>query len=322
MIRSLALAAFLGSVAFSAAAETPNEALSWLDRIVSAAQRLNYVGTFTYQSEFHSETSRITHYFDGRTEREKLEVLDGSPREVVRVDDEVKCFLPADRTVIVQRLGQRAFPALPGEGHSGLTRHYRIRAGEIGRVAGMEAQLLVLEPRDTLRYGHLLWADRTTGLLLKLRTVDSRGGGIEQFAFTEVRIGGTIERDALKPRFDVGASGWTVYDVNATRATEDEDAWEFRSLPAGFARTAGLKRQFKAGMPEAMHYVFTDGMAAISVFIERVGQSGERPKSGFYRTGAAIAYQRVVGDRLITTIGEVPPSTLKIVAEGIQPRNR
>ena len=37
---------------------------------------------------------------------------------------------------------------------------------EVGRVAGLEAQALVLEPRDDLRYGYTLWAEVQSGLLL------------------------------------------------------------------------------------------------------------------------------------------------------------
>ncbi|MCZ7654833.1 MAG: hypothetical protein M5R42_11945 [Rhodocyclaceae bacterium] len=48
----------------------------------------------------------------GRT-YEKLEVLDGSPREVVRNNDEVRCFLPEDKLVIVEKRGKiKTFPAL------------------------------------------------------------------------------------------------------------------------------------------------------------------------------------------------------------------
>ena len=45
-------------------AEHPTDPLSWLGRISTAGQRLNYVGTFVYQSGGHVETSRIAHRVD------------------------------------------------------------------------------------------------------------------------------------------------------------------------------------------------------------------------------------------------------------------
>ena len=57
-----------------ASAEHPTDPLSWLGRISTAGQRLNYVGTFVYQSGSHVETSRIAHRVDANGEHERLEV--------------------------------------------------------------------------------------------------------------------------------------------------------------------------------------------------------------------------------------------------------
>jgi len=94
-------------------AETAGDGAVWLSRMMNAAQRLSYSGTFVYQSGTHSETSRVVRIVDAAGERERLEVLDGSPREVVRVNDEVRCYLPDDRRVVIERRSaRRAFPAL------------------------------------------------------------------------------------------------------------------------------------------------------------------------------------------------------------------
>ncbi|MDA0236004.1 MAG: siderophore-interacting protein, partial [Proteobacteria bacterium] len=135
-----------------ASAEHPTDPLSWLGRISTAGQRLNYVGTFVYQSGSHVETSRIAHRVDASGEYERLEVLDGSPREIIRRGAEVRCVLPDERTVIIDEAqGRRAFPARLPASPTGLAENYRVRKGELGRVAGLEAQALVLEPKDELR---------------------------------------------------------------------------------------------------------------------------------------------------------------------------
>jgi hypothetical protein len=54
--------------------------ISWLGRISNAAHKLNYTGSFTYQSGKNIETSRIAHFVDANgDEHERLEALDGSP---------------------------------------------------------------------------------------------------------------------------------------------------------------------------------------------------------------------------------------------------
>ena len=316
----VALIAACGTIAFSAQAEPAADAFAWLERIASAAQKLNYIGTFTYQRGANSETSRIAHYYDGHIEREKLEVLDGSPRELVRVDDEVKCYLPAERMVLIQHQARRAFPALPREAMDRVTRNYRVKASAADRVAGRDALVLVMEPRDRMRFGYRLWAERASGLLLKLRTVDENGGVVEQFGFTEVQVGVPIPPEALTSRFAAQTANWQVYNTRAVERIGTDDRWAFRFLPPGFARSAGVKLRLRDDDREAMHYVFTDGMAAISVFIEVAPARGERPREGFDRSGGVQAYQRVLGDHVVTVVGEVPGRALKGVADGLAPR--
>src|SRR5690606_11877343 len=119
-----------------------------------------------------------THVVDGDVEYERLEVLDGSPREVIRKDDAVWCVLPERKTVITDRAGdtvQRTFPARLPLKASRIAENYNVTREHVARVAGRDAQLVVLDPRDGLRYGHMLWSDLETGLLLKASMVDNDG---------------------------------------------------------------------------------------------------------------------------------------------------
>jgi sigma-E factor negative regulatory protein RseB len=317
------LLALAGSMFVATAPAWATEPTEWIGRIVSAAQRLTYSGTFVYESAGRTETSRITHVVDASGEREKLEVLDGSPREVVRTNEEVRCFLPAERMVIIDRQGSRkAFPARLPASFEELTAHYRLRKGDVGRVAGFETQLLVLEPKDNLRYGHMLWADTGSGLLLKARMVNEKNEPIEQFYFTQLQIGGAISREVLRPRFSEAAAQWHTHDAKTVEPVAEEGRWVFRSEVPGFRRTAGMKRQLQDGAPPTMHYVFSDGLAAISVFIEPLVAGTPAPASRMYSTGAVNVYKRVQGDHAVIIVGEVPPKTLRLLGDGIAPGRR
>lgn len=317
---ALVLLALAGSTLVPATVSRAAEPIEWLGRIVTAAQRLSYSGTFVYESGGHTETSRITHVVDGSGEREKLEVLDGSPREVVRNNDEVRCFLPAERMVIVDRQGSRkAFPARLPASLDSLAEHYRLLKGNVSRVAGYESQLLVLEPKDKLRYGHMLWADTASGLLLKARMVNEKNEPIEQFYFTQLQIGGVIDRDALRPKFTDAAAQWHVHNAKTVEPRGDEGQWVFRSEIPGFRKTAGMKRQLQDGAPPMMHYVFSDGLAAISVFIEPLAGRERAAQSAMYTTGAINVYKRVHGDHAMILVGEVPLRTLRTLGDGIEP---
>ena len=83
------------------------EAIDWLHRAASAAQRLNYTGTILYQHGTRIETSRIIHYVDPTGEYEKLVNLDGPPREVIRNNEQITCYLPDSKLVRIESRASR-----------------------------------------------------------------------------------------------------------------------------------------------------------------------------------------------------------------------
>src|SRR5438309_7816269 len=223
----------------AAIAQTDTTALQWLQRIYAATQKLSYTGTFVYQQGQQVETSRIIHIVEASGPRERLETLDGNPREIIRTGDEVVCYLPASPTVKIDKQpGRRAFPEILSEQLKDLSENYSIRKGEVERVGGYSCQVIAWEPRNRMRYGHRLWADLNTGMLLKAKTFDEKNDVLEQFAFTQIQIGGNIGRDQLKSRYFRQSRDWRVEDSGATRANLAEAGWTIRSKPAGLARVA------------------------------------------------------------------------------------
>lgn len=315
LVAALLLSASLLPVA--AAAEAAADPLSWLGRIAHAGQRLNYTGTFIYQSGGDMETSRIAHRVDAGGERERLEVLDGSPREVIRSNNEVYCVLPEQKTVIIDRASNRAaFPSRLPRAYGGLAEHYEVRAGEVSRIAGLEAQLIVLEPRDDLRYGHMLWADTQSGLLLKARTVDDDGGVIEQFMFSDVHIGGELDEALFASRYE-RHDDWKVVNAQGNELRADDSTWALtRPLP-GYILKSVVSRPLGRERGDVLHLVYSDGLASISVFIEPIDPEGAG--LGPLVTGPINIYRRTVGAHLVTALGEVPLRAVQWVGDGMEP---
>lgn len=298
--------------------ETPTDPLAWLGRIASASQRLNYVGTFIYQSGKHVETSRIAHRVDASGEYERLEVLDGSPREVIRNSGEVRCVLPDQKTVIIdQPGGRRAFPARVPASFSNLGESYRIRKADIHRIAGLEAQAIILEPKDDLRYGHALWAELQSGLLLKSRMIDERGEIIEQFMFSDVRIGGNVSQELLKPRY-VSTDEWRVVNARGSDVPKADTGWALRTPLPGYTLLSVVKRPLGRERGEAVQMVYSDGLASISLFIEPHGNDGVSAALGAQSSGSINIYKRVVGNHLITVLGEVPLRAVQRLGDGME----
>ncbi len=322
MKRTLMLLAIGSALVAPAYGDQHGDALVWLQKMAAAAQKLNYTGIFTYQSGGSSETSRITHLVDAGGEHEKLEVLDGSPREVVRHNDEVRCFLPEDKLVIVEKRGQiKAFPALLPTSVNSLSDYYLIRKGDVSRVAGLDSQLIVLEPKDALRYGHHLWADVHSGLILKARMVNERNEAIEQFAFTQLQINVPIDRETLKPKFGKEGKFWRIHNARASQSLSAGSDWLFKAQLPGFRKSAGMKRQAtRENGSETTHFVFTDGLASISVFIEPLGD--QKAEKATYTVGSINVYKRVAGKYLLTILGEVPTTTLMHLGDGMESKKK
>jgi sigma-E factor negative regulatory protein RseB len=300
----------------------PGEALQLLQKVSTAAQRLNYTGVFVYQNGNHSETSRITHAIQDGNEFERLEVLNGSPREVVRANDEVRCFLPDNKLLIVERRNTRQFfPTLLPGNLAGLTEYYVIRAGSIERVAGINGRVVQVEPRDEFRYGHRFWIDPQTGLLLKASMVGEAAAQIETFAFTEVKIGGPITREMLMPQMAKNTGDWHVERVVSSDVRADDGQWLFRNGLPGFRRMSGTKRQLRPDAPESTQVIFSDGLAAISVFLEPLaGRNKEDPSS--FSMGAVNVYKRQVPGYQVIVMGDVPMAALHWFGEGIEPKKK
>lgn len=298
--------------------QTSDEALNWLSRISSAGQRMNYSGIFVYQSGSGFETSRITHVVDAGGERERLEVLDGSPREVIRRNREVKCVLPDTRTIIIDRSGrQRSFPSRLGDAHRTLSQFYDVGLGAVERVAGFDTRLVVLAPRDDLRYRHEFWAELSTGLLLKSRMLDENGNVVEQFAFTDVIIGDGVDQGLLKPRIETN-DGWRVIDADGQVLTSGESGWVLADPLPGFELRSVSKRPLGRGGKPILHLMYGDGLSAISVFIEP-GEAGSGGGLGPLASGPINIYRRTIDDQLITVLGEVPQVALRRLGDALQP---
>jgi sigma-E factor negative regulatory protein RseB len=305
------------------------EALQWLQRVAGAAQTLSYSGTFVYRNGSQSETSRVVHVVSEGNRMEKLEVLDGSPREIIRFNDEVKCFFPESRLVIIeQRSTRRAFPALSPASLAGLGEHYSIRQGRRARIAGYDTQIIRLEPRDAWRYGQQFWVDLKTGLLLKADMFDERGGSLESLAFTELRIGAPTHPDALKPSFPHATDTKDAWQIRQAKSREmrDDSQWQFRVELPGFRRQAAMRRNIEqnAGKEahEVLHWVFSDGLAAVSVFINPLSPQTAPVKAEAQSLGAISVVKRVIDGHQVVVMGDIPPAAAKRFAEGIEVRGK
>lgn len=291
-------------------------ALDWLKKMADAPRKYNYSGTFIYYADGHMETSRIIHKTDQAGEHEKIEVLDGMSRIVYRNNDEMKCYLPDSKKIYTEkRWSRKFFPNIVTQPFDRIDNNYYIKETRRERITGHECQVLSLIPRDTLRYGYQFWVDIETGLLLKVAVVEGNEI-IEQFAFAQLEIDGEIHSDLLKPDQSIITEEWKVIDLVTSVLNDGELKWQVKNLPAGFKKLIEMKRNLTEKSILVDHIALSDGLATVSVFIEPAIENTSTP--GFFTSRGAInIYVRILGDSKITTVGEVPLETIKLIGDSV-----
>ncbi len=313
MIRALGIAlVFWGGLS---QAQTTPDGMALLRRIYQATEKLSYSGTFVYQQGNRTETSRITRVTGPGGDIERVEVLDGMPREIVRTRDTVRCYLPESQTVKVERrVDQRAFPGMLPEQVADLARNYTITRGETLRIAGYDCEAVVLTPKDDLRYGYKLWADVASGMLLKARTFNRKGETVEQFTFTQFAIG-NVPRDRVRTRH--AARSWRIDDAAVAPANLARAGWSVNAELPGFRKITEVTRRLGEARPVGQ-MVYSDGMAAVSVFIEPMAGRSEAVRPGLSSLGAFHIYTREVANHIVTVVGEAPAASVQRIADQVE----
>jgi sigma-E factor negative regulatory protein RseB len=308
----------LAAPAFAAAPAPADDGAAWLNKMASAARRLNYSGTFVYHHAGRNETSRIVHFVNtAGGEFERLEAIDGPLREVIRTNDQVTCYLPGTKTVIIEKRSARRFPALLPEQLAGVSDSYTVRVMGKDRVAGFDCQVIALEPKDKLRYGHQFCAEIERGLLLRARTLSEKNEPLESFVFTELRIGGAFSREQVKSKYAARSKDWKVDTSSLVLSDVAADTgWVLKSQPAGFRKLTELKRSIAGRAAMVSQIVYSDGLAAVSVFIEPLPKA--RPPQSLSHQGAVNIYVRRISDHMVTVLGETPAATVMQIADSLE----
>lgn len=300
----------------SCAAQAQSEAIHWLERMDAAMHGLDYEGRFVYQHGSNIEAMYLAHTVRDGNEREHLVSLTGNAREVIRDRNAVICISPGDRSAKIDKRpanSRRLSPILRVRPEA-LSRFYQFELGSTQRVAGRMARIVTISPVDELRYGYRLLLDTEHQLPLGAATFDKEGHQLSQVLFTELKIGDevTAEAPVLAGQGEVTR---TVRPRNPPEAPLPA-RWAFEDVPPGFAMKLHRRRLVGPDEHEMAHFVFSDGLASVSVYIEEI--QGDDVLNGASRMGAVNAFGRRLGEYQATAVGEVPIITLSRFVGGIQ----
>jgi len=298
-------------------------AREWLERMSVASRSLNYTGTFVYQRQNSLEAMRIVHAMDeDGGERERLLSLTGPKREVLRDNQVVTCILGDSQSVVVNKSQPRVpFPTSFPEGVMELEKHYRFRVLGQDRVAGLDCRVVAVEPRDRYRYGRRLCVHDDSHLLLRSELTGVDGRAIEQVMFTTLEFPRAIAAEDLLPNLDGANFTWKHEPEEQPEPGDDsaDSRWKVMQVPDGFILTDHRWHKLSAHEPGVEHWVYSDGLASVSVYIEKSQKKNDVYKGVSHR-GALNAYGTMAAGYYVTVVGEVPRQTVEMIGNSVRIR--
>lgn len=315
----------VASVAQAGSDDSPG---AWVARMNEALVTRNYDGVFVHRLGRQQETLHIIHRVRDGQVSERIISTDGSGREFVRKGQEWLAYFPERRIVVVERRMRNGFIiGLPQFG-AGVEERYDIGAVEQSRLQGRQVQVITVTPRDDFRYGYRFWIDRKTAMPIRTRLVSATGEVIEEIAFISLTLPAQVDDEMLQPDVDASGFRWlrrTPPGMEGGLAARFVPREEL--LPPGFRLSRARDDDTGQAAMDDARLVFTDGLAWVSVFIEPVETGRERRAAGGSRRGegpaqmgASAAFTAQLDGYRFTAVGEVPPATVKAIAQSFRPQ--
>ena len=296
-------------------------ARGWLEQMSRSVQSTNYRGTFVYQHADRIEAMRIVHSGEGNDEWEKLSSLTGPKREVIRNNQMVTCILGDKQSVVLHKSRPRQpFPAGFPDDLGGIEKHYSFQFLGDDRVAGIDCRLVAIQPRDQYRYGQRLCISTDNKILLRSELTSETEEIIEQVMFTQIDFPATISEKELRPEYQGSDYSWVREPELSFKGKSEYSPsgnWSFSNVPGGFMQTSHNWHSLTEADPAVEHWVFSDGLASVSVYIEKAKPKDES-YTGISRRGALNAFGTMVKGHYVTAVGEVPIVTLEKIGKSVQ----
>jgi len=310
--KNLKLAAFIAAIFAHGplVAEQIKSAYDLVRGTAKAAKQLNYRGVFTYEFRGTLRSIKVVHLVrDGQT-YEHIVHMDGDGHEIVRRGDDVGCTRPAEMLLLGTDFTADSSPRLDD------LYSFYIRGN--ARIAGRMAYMVEIRPKDKLRYGYVVAIDKLNGLMLQSMLISQSGKPLERFQYVDISFPGELDNIQIPEQL--------VNSQQAPGCLESSEAvdasaskWQPTWLPSGFV-LSDIKIDSSTGDES---WMYTDGLALFSVFIDSVKKSRRFPPvDAKLGTTVAVLSKVTVGEQhyAICVVGEIPDATARQIAASISPR--
>jgi sigma-E factor negative regulatory protein RseB len=281
----------------------------WLQKMLTASKQASFSGRSVLLSGGELVTLSVFHAPIDDEVWERVVHMSGEPAEIIRRGANVACLHRDQVTGMAFKSPINKWSELD-KSVQGISKYYRFERVGVERVAGREAVRLNVLPLDGHRYGYSLWLDGDSGVLLKSQTGPRSGGILEVFEFVDVTMGQTLSESDFEPGRDL--KKMELVSKQEPVPTELFRGWQVDWIPDGFVESQ-RKAQYR-GRPRVSTRAYTDGLAAVTVFVEPSKPVSETASA----RGATVAVSRNIPGAMVTVVGEIPLATAEKIAANVK----
>jgi sigma-E factor negative regulatory protein RseB len=300
-----------------------------LKQMSDAGLNQNYHGTFILRKSEGISSLSVTHGVDEQGVWERMESLNGESKQVLRHNNQIFSVYPERQLVTVRNTvdQQSLHPQLP-ENIDQLKLFYSMTRLADDRIANHPTLVVDLLPKDEYRYGYRYWIDKNTGMLLRCDLLTGSDEIAEQMMFTSLEYVEGVSSHGIDLQQFERFNQQVLGESNADSAESSKAAWKVQQLPKGFILMKNTMRYSKPldsmlsqdnkgepnPPPDLQHLVYSDGLASVSVFIEKNKGVGNHLQ-GASSMGSVNAFGHTLDKHIITVVGAVPEKTVQLMAQ-------
>lgn len=292
-------------------AEQLKSAYDLIAQAAKASKELSYQGVFTYEFRGQLRSVKVLHLVrDGKT-YERAMHMDGAGYKISRRGDDIGCLRPghlmlqgADFTSV--KNGFR------------LNELYNVYIRGNRRVAGRQAYLVDILPKDKLRYGYVVAIDKDNSLMLQSMIISQSGKPLERFQYVDISFSPQLDGIEISEQW-LTAQTTETCRMPSQSVDDSSSKWQTGWLPPGFVLSSYKTNQSTSKET----WVYTDGLATFSIFIDSSEVSKSFPPvQATLGTTVAVLNKVNLNNKhhAITVVGEIPTLTAQQIVADISSR--
>lgn len=328
-LQPLFILVFLVSTpAVSRVIETPGQ---YFNKMVETVSNINYKGILVFNNVAPGDDNisaiEIVHSNQNQKES-RISSIDGGPISVYRKNDQIRELLGGKRQI--EKIMNNPFENFCAKtlDKRQLLQNYTFQFGPDSMIAGRDVKVVMLNPKNKQVFGHSFYIDKEHYMPLKMDFIPYKGSNINSYMFVNIEYPKHFNEEDLKIKMDGKVVMPDQEEKLETRQTISKSermknksekyasSWKIEYLPQGFKIFDHQIKKFHKKNSSVEHFVFSDGIALISVYIEAL------PENQIFRgrsiKGAMSAYGAVQSGHQIVVVGKIPIETLELVGNSVK----